>query len=108
MQKRIQHYTYHPSQCLGKGYSSHVFKAIDSRNSTPVAIKVINLSTLRHRQQEQLLQREVRLLRECRHQNIVDCVEVFRSEKNCYIVTEYCSGGDLKMLLDRKGRQVVR
>ena len=38
---------------------------------------------------------EASLLYKCRHPHIVKCLEVFESDENIYMVTEFCQGGDL-------------
>ncbi len=37
-----------------------------------------------------------------RHPNIIKCYDVFTTINNCYIITEYCEGGDLMSLLKKK------
>ena len=42
------------------------------------------------------LKNEASILYKCRHPNIVRCLEVFETEENMYMVTEFCQGGDLQ------------
>ena len=39
-----------------------------------------------------------------KHANVVGCLDVFITVNNCYIVMEYCNGGDLASFLGKKGR----
>ena len=69
----MQHYRYDPTAQLGQGYSSQVFLGEDTHSGQRVAIKVVGLEATRQRKQEHLLFREVRVLRECSHPNVVHC-----------------------------------
>lgn len=42
-------------------------------------------------------------MRKLKHDNVLRLIEYFKTEKNCYIVTEYCNGKDLSYLLKAKG-----
>ena len=42
------------------------------------------------------------MLKKLNHPNILKCHEVFHSERNCYIITELCKGGDLESALRKQ------
>jgi serine/threonine protein kinase len=42
------------------------------------------------------------VLKKLSHPNVLRCNEVFRSNTNCYIITEICNGGDLESKLRRE------
>lgn len=42
------------------------------------------------------------ILKELNHPNVIRCYDVFTSKNNCYIVTEFCDGGDLEKILEGK------
>ena len=44
----------------------------------------------------QLLYSEIEILKTLKHPNILNCLEVFSSNNNCYIITEFCAEGDLE------------
>ena len=48
----------------------------------------INFSSFTSTVAEQLLKNEVNILKELDHENVVKCLDVFKSKNNCYIVTE--------------------
>ena len=50
---------------------------------------------------------EASILYKCRHQNIVKCLEVFESEENIYMVTEFCQGGDLQQVMSDRDYQAL-
>jgi serine/threonine protein kinase len=52
---------------------------------------------------EVLLNREIQLLRDIKHQNVISCLDVLMTANNCYIVTEYCPQGDLGSIIAKKG-----
>lgn len=64
---------------------------------------MVNLHKVREKGQENLLMREIRLLQEVKHPNLVSCLGAFMSNNNCYIVTDYCAEGDLRSFLVKKG-----
>ena len=68
-----------------------------------MAVKVVSLAKVREKGVEEMLKREIRLLRELCHRNIIACRDVLMTANNCYIVTEFCPQGDLAALLAKKG-----
>lgn len=53
-----------------------------------VAVKIIELNSLKSKKLEELLFSEIDILKKLNHPNILKCHEVFTSNRNCYIVTE--------------------
>lgn len=64
-----------------------------------MAIKIIELNSLKSQKLEELLFSEIDVLKKLNHPNILRCFEVFTSNRNCYIITEICNGGDLESKL---------
>ena len=56
---------------------------------------MISLDALKSRHLEELVFEEIRILQLLRHPNILSFVEALLSERNCYIVTEFCREGNL-------------
>ena len=50
----------------------------------------------------QLLKTEISILQELDHPNIVRFVEVLYSNHNCYLITQYCEGGNLEKYSHQK------
>lgn len=48
-----------------------------------------------------MLESEVSILKQLNHPNVIRCYDVFVTSNNCYIVTEYCEGGDLMTVLKK-------
>lgn len=68
----------------------------------PVAIKIVQLNSLKSKKLEELLFSEIDILKKLNHPNVLRCHQVFTSNRNCYIVTELCSQGDLETKLKQK------
>jgi serine/threonine-protein kinase ULK/ATG1 len=69
-----------------------------------VAIKVIDMKNIRDVIAKEMLQCEIEALKTLSHPNVLKCHEVFKTVNNCYIVTEFCSEGDLASLIKTKKR----
>jgi serine/threonine protein kinase len=81
---------------IGKGSYGHVAKAISKKNSKPVAIKKIT-GLFEALPETRRILREIILLKNCRHPNIVQLLDVIipKSQtvdnfEELYLVTEYC------------------
>lgn len=99
--KRIGSYSYHLSDCIGSGYSSQVFWGCkNDKKDIKYAIKVIKLAKM-SKGNYQLLQNQIKILKELDHPNIIKMHDVFYTQNNCYIVTEYCEGGTLQSQIER-------
>lgn len=55
MRKKIEDYSYGLTDMIGKGFSSSVFRGINEKTREQVAIKVIDLKSLRDRPAKQML-----------------------------------------------------
>jgi serine/threonine protein kinase len=45
----------------------------------------------------------VDILTKINHANVLKCHEIFNDERQCFIVTEVCNGGDLDMFVKKEG-----
>eukprot|EP01127_Copromyxa_protea_P015898 TRINITY_DN4643_c1_g1_i1.p1 TRINITY_DN4643_c1_g1~~TRINITY_DN4643_c1_g1_i1.p1 ORF type:complete len:397 (-),score=19.40 TRINITY_DN4643_c1_g1_i1:104-1168(-) len=78
---------------LGSGTYGQVYQGTRKDNQTEVAIKIID-----KRLDERkiiCLSKEVTMLSECRHNNIVSLLDFLEAEENFAMVMELCAGGDL-------------
>ena len=103
MLKKIDNYLFDLRDKIGEGSFSRVYKGSNILNSATVALKKVRISDVKSKIARRLLDWEVSILREVRHSNIIACLDIHFSVNNCYIVTEYCEGGNLYDLL-RKGQ----
>lgn len=68
-----------------------------------MAIKVIELKSLRDDTSRHMLSTEIACFREVSHPHLLRYENSYFTVNNCYIITEYCSQGDLsKMLKDNR------
>jgi calcium/calmodulin-dependent protein kinase I len=70
-----------------------VSKAISLEDGSIVAIKKIN-KKVPHINIDNI-KKEIRIMKLCKHKNIVQLIDVFEDKESIYIVMEYLSGGDL-------------
>lgn len=79
---------------LGKGTFGEVYRAFNKKTGHTRAVKVIKKSSLSVSDYHKFL-REKDVLRQMDNPHIIKTYEFFTDELNFYVVTEYCSGGDL-------------
>ena len=91
--KKVSHYIL--KEQLNKGNFGTVYKGVDTDSNELRAIKVINNTNLYTTRQKQALQREVQIMLNIKHENIVKLYDHLETSNNNYLVLEFCSGGDL-------------
>jgi serine/threonine protein kinase len=105
-------------EIIGGGMTSVVHRCVRQSDGKEFAVKVIDTSELvaqmrddsnmaKQREAKEAIvriKREVALLQECEHENIVQLYEVYRSPSRLFIVLELCKGGELYELFLICGR----
>ncbi|KAL7542239.1 hypothetical protein ACHAWF_007123 [Thalassiosira exigua] len=76
---------------LGTGHHGSVRKCVDRSTLKRCAVKSIRKADLKRA----VISREIALLREMKHQNIVELVDVFEDNEYVHLVTDLCEGGEL-------------
>ena len=89
-------------QRLGSGQFGDVFLA-ETLSGEFRAIKKIKAATMKTSKHVQSLEREIKLLRESEHPNIVKLFGVKRKGDEFWLIFEFCGGGDLSHFI--KSRQ---
>ncbi|XP_052546114.1 serine/threonine-protein kinase Nek1 isoform X4 [Tympanuchus pallidicinctus] len=90
-------------QKIGEGSFGKAFLVKDKENSQQYVIKEINISKMSNKEREES-RREVAVLANMKHPNIVLYRESFEENGCLYIVMDYCEGGDLfKKINAQKG-----
>ena len=92
--------TYHVNDIIGRGAFGKVMLGTHIESDRKYAIKMLETSTLRPGS----LKAEVRILKECRHPNIVSLRDVFATEEYVYLVMEYARGGSLIDVIVKHGQ----
>ena len=94
---------YNEIRKLGQGGFGSVFLYKNKLTNQDVAIKFIDLKTIMTPEDVNRLYSEISILRGLKHPNIVDLIDVFDLDNRSCFVMEYCSGGELKELVQNKG-----
>ncbi|CAE8644259.1 unnamed protein product [Polarella glacialis] len=83
---------------LGEGAYGSVWRATDLQTREFAAIKKMSKHKLRNKMKanpDYSFEKEVTLMRACRHDNIAQVLETFIDGNSVYLVLEYCAGGNL-------------
>ncbi|KAJ3590579.1 hypothetical protein NHX12_008529 [Muraenolepis orangiensis] len=95
-------FEYSRKDLVGHGAFAVVFKGRHRKKTDwEVAIKSINKKNLSKSQI--LLGKEIKILKELQHENIVGLYDVQETPNAVFLVMEYCNGGDLADYLQAKG-----
>lgn len=100
--KEVAGYKYNSkSQPIGRGSYGNVYLGYGP-DGEQVAIKVISRKTIsRDEHVTTMIHREVELLRTLKSRYIAEFKAVSKSKENLYLVTKYCPGGDLSVVLSK-------
>ncbi|KAI1719450.1 protein kinase domain-containing protein [Ditylenchus destructor] len=88
---------------IGKGNFAKVKLAKHIPTGIEVAIKIIDKTALNHSSLQKLF-REVKIMKQLDHPNIVKLYQVMETEQTLYLVMEYASGGEVFDYLVAHGR----
>lgn len=83
---------YVSGKTLGKGGSCRVVEAKDREDGNKYALKIMGS---RERMNEELWNKEVKILALLKHPNIIRFKEAHKDNNNYYILSELCEGGEL-------------
>lgn len=79
---------------IGEGAFSEVYKAVNLISNQAVAVKVIKKFQLDANQKQSVL-KEVTIMRQLKHDNIVEFIEFIEVDEHYYIVQELLNGGEI-------------
>lgn len=97
-EKKIDNYVWCPSAYLGSGPWGQVYKGIDIRTKSPVAIKILFLEEFPSINKLSEITDEVSYLKQIVSSHLVSVHDVFFNKKNLYVIQEYCHEGDLRKI----------
>ncbi|CAD8144291.1 unnamed protein product [Paramecium octaurelia] len=100
--KKIDNYKYDNKDYLGKGSFGKVYKGIMIDKNQEVAIKIMNMSQFQGKTMLISLETEITVMKQFRHENIVELIDVFGDDKYTYMIIELCDG-DLRNYIKSKG-----
>lgn len=98
MSESLENKYIYSTKKIGRGSFSKVYKGFNTKTDEMVAIKIIEKEILKKSLLERLYS-EINLMYTLDHENIVKIYDHYENDENCYIVLEYCAGGDLNQLL---------
>jgi len=100
---------------LGKGGFSVVRKAINKSTGQAVAIKFIDKKMIGNKEELELIQREIDIMKKVQHPNVLCLIERFESPERLALVMELVTGGELFYKIvdngsysERDARNIVR
>lgn len=94
---------YELGELLGEGTFSKVRKAVDPSNGNVVAIKIINNALVQNVKDMERVCREIHVLKNIRHPNIIQLYEAIDRGTHVYMVIEYAAGGELWDYIENHG-----
>ncbi|XP_057464025.1 serine/threonine-protein kinase ATG1a isoform X1 [Actinidia eriantha] len=89
---------------IGKGSFAVVWRSTHRHSGAEVAVKEIDKKHLTHTKVGENLLKEISILTNIRHPNIIRLFEAIETEDRIYLVLEYCDGGDLAAYIHRLGK----
>src|SRR5262245_2313450 len=95
---------YEIHQELGSGGMGTVFKAIDRRTATPVAVKILNFKASEFPMLHLRMVREFRAARDLEHPNIVHALASEKDKDLSFLVYELVEGTSVGARIDSTGR----
>ena len=80
---------------LGKGTFSKVKLGINKITNEKVAIKIIDKQLALNKNNNERIKREISILKNCYHPNIIKVLDIKEDSNNYYFLMEYCHYGEL-------------
>ena len=84
---------------IGKGSYGSVFQVMNKNTNLIRAMKVIPKNFQKDNQE---ILREINILKNLDHPNVMKIYEFLEDDKNYYLIQEFCDGGDLDTILNGK------
>ncbi|CAH6720244.1 putative calcium/calmodulin-dependent protein kinase type II [[Candida] jaroonii] len=79
---------------LGEGAFSNVYKCLNHFDKKFYAIKIINKTNLNNKQLHNI-ENEINIMKHLNHPSILKMYDYYNSKHFCYIILEYCDGGEI-------------
>ena len=86
---------------LGSGHFGSVYLVSSKKTKFLYAMKEILADQYKSDRQRELVEREIKILENLRHPNVITYFNSFTENNNFYIITEYINGGSLDSLLEK-------
>ena len=89
---------------LGEGTFGKVKLGIHVRTKKKVAIKILETRKIAMMSDRGRVKREIKILKEVKHENIIQLFEIIETSFAIYMIMEYAEGGELFDYIVNKGR----
>ncbi len=86
---------YEMKKTIGKGTFSIVKLGIKKSTKEKVAIKILEKSKIINKDDLIRIKREISILKNFNHKNIIKIYDIFQDNEKYYIIMEYCENGEL-------------
>ena len=80
---------------LGQGTFSKVCQGTHMPTGEKVAIKIMSKDQIKEKSDQIRIEKEINIQKKLHHQNIVQQYAIIETQTTIYIISEYCSGGEL-------------
>ena len=80
---------------LGQGTFSKVCQGVHMPTGEKVAIKIMSKDQIKEKNDQIRIEKEINIQKKLHHQNIVQQYAIIETQSTIYIISEYCSGGEL-------------
>ena len=60
-----------------------------------MAIKILEKDKINDQKDVERITREIKILKKVRHPNVIQLYEIIETEKELYMIMEFCNGGEL-------------
>jgi pSer/pThr/pTyr-binding forkhead associated (FHA) protein len=97
----LAHYSI--NMVIGTGHSSVVFHATDTKDTRPVALKVLHPDFSTDEEEKQRFIRAIKTMLPLRHPNLITLYAAGKTGKHCWVAMEYVAGENLTQVIGRIG-----
>jgi 5'-AMP-activated protein kinase catalytic alpha subunit len=91
--RSVGHYVL--GKTLGKGTFGKVKLGIENVTREKVAVKILEKQRIKDKADVERISREISILKQIRHPNIVQLYEIIETSKTIFLIMEYAEGGEL-------------
>lgn len=89
-------------ELLGKSAIAEVYRVVHKKSGMSYAAKIFNKSLIMKKNLEKPLSNQIKIMSKISHPNIIQLIEVLKTNDDIVIIMEYADGGDLyNMILER-------
>jgi len=60
-----------------------------------VAVKILEKDKIKDKKDIDRITREIKILKKVRHPNVIQLYEIIETEKELFLIMEFCQGGEL-------------